>query len=262
MRIVLVDLDESALKSAEAELQNLCAVDSILAVPADVSSVASMQQVRDEAWRRFGACHFLFLNAGIGGGGGPWTGLEKWRTLVDVNLFGVLHGLHAFVPAMLEAKEPGVIAITGSREGITTPPIDICYNVTKAGVRVLAEGLEHKLRSQKGSKLSSRLLLPGVTATPIMYNTTRRVRGNEAADAQLAKMGGKKDEMMSKMMRRGAAISPDVVAGLLTDSVDTGGPFYVICPGSSSIEEFKESYQRHADDLIHQRPPLSQFAKL
>lgn len=263
MHVFIVDFDETALCNAEAELLQILTdgVGSVVQLSADVTDVVAVERVRDEVWHRCGGCHFLFLNAGIGGGGGPWTGLNKWRTLVDVNLFGVLHGLQAFVPAMLVTKEKGVIAITGSREGITTPPNDICYNVTKAGVRVLAEGLEHQLRSTSGCVLSSRLLLPGVTATPIAYNTTRRLKGTAAADARSASVGGGKERIM-EAMTKGAAVAADTVAQLLLEAVERGDPFYVICPGSSSVEDFKRSYQEYADDLIQQRAPLSQFSKL
>lgn len=254
MRVVIVDADAHALQRASLELQQLVPGAHVADVLADVSDPMSMGSVRDQVIELFGGCHVLFLNAGIGGGGGPWTGVDRWRTVMDVNLFGVLHGLEAFVPMMIAQGTPCVIAITGSREGVTTPPSDICYNVAKASVRSLAEGLEHSLRSTKGCLVSSRLLLPGMTATPIAYNTVKRLKGEMVATARAEKAGGS-EAMMGK-----SAVRPETVAGLLLDSIELGGPFYVICPGSTSIEDFKKSYQTHADDLILQRMPLSQFA--
>ena len=228
---------------------------SVLAIECDVSSLESMERVQSTVFEKFGGCHFLSLNAGIGGGGGVLAAEDRWRALIDVNLMGPALGLQAFLWPMQDSNQPGVISITGSREGITTPPSDIVYNVTKAAVRTLAESLEHELRSTPGSVLSARLLLPGMTATPIGYNTVKRVKGKDAADARAAKVGGDPAAMM------GNAHPPSVVADLLCDSVDSGGPFYVICPGSTDVDEFKVSYQRHADDLIEQGPPLSQFMK-
>ena len=87
--------------------------------------------------------------------------------------------------------------------------------------------------------LSARLLLPGMTATPIGYNTVKRVKGKGVADARAASLGGDPAAMMGNN-----AHPPSVVADLLCDSVDSGGPFYVICPGSTDVDEFKVSYQR------------------
>ena len=115
---------------------------SLLAVPTDVTDPAQVEALREKTYAAFGKCHFLFLNAGIGGGGGPIPNdLRRWRSVVEVNLFGVLNGLAAFAnPMIRQSTEEGVdcvIAMTGSRAGITTPPGDTSYTVSKAALQWL-----------------------------------------------------------------------------------------------------------------------------
>ena len=73
---------------------------------------------------------------------------EVWNHVLGVNLFGVLHGIQAFVPAMIASDRPGLVINTGSKQGITQPPGNTAYNVSKAGVKALTEGLAHTLRSR------------------------------------------------------------------------------------------------------------------
>ena len=85
--------------------------------------------------------------------------------MLGVNLMGVLHGVQSFVPAMVEGDAPGLVINTGSKQGITQPPGDTAYNVSKSGVKALTEGLAHTLREKTGGRVSAHLLLPGFTYT-------------------------------------------------------------------------------------------------
>ena len=78
-------------------------------------------------------------------GGGPWDHYERWRRVLEVNLSGVVDGVHA-PQAMIDQRTPGAIVNTGSKQGITCPPGDTVYNITKAGVKVFTEGLAYALR--------------------------------------------------------------------------------------------------------------------
>ena len=84
---------------------------------------------------------------------------------LEVNLFGVIHGLQCFVPAMLEQNTPGIVVNTGSKQGITNPPGDPAYNVGKAAIKALTEHLQHNFRTTEGCRLSAHLLVPGFTYT-------------------------------------------------------------------------------------------------
>ena len=93
-------------------------------------------------------------NAGTAPGGGPWDHIDRWKRVLDVNLWGVIHGVQTFAPAMLAQKTPGAIVNTGSKQGITCPPGDTAYNVSKAGVKVLTEALAHSLRNEEGCRIT------------------------------------------------------------------------------------------------------------
>src|SRR5208337_2736155 len=116
----------------------------------------------------------LMNNAGIGGGGHAFANREGWTRLLAVNLGGVINGVQAFTQAMIDQNRPAVIVNTGSKQGITTPPGDTAYNVSKAGVKVLTEGLQHTLRNTPDCQVTAHLLVPGSTFTGM----TRR-RGGE-----------------------------------------------------------------------------------
>src|SRR5262249_61271232 len=104
-------------------------------------------------------------NAGIGDGGGPFDNYGRWRRVLDVNLWGPINGVQVFAPAMIAQGGPGAIVNTGSKQGITTPPGDTAYNLSKAGVKVLTEALAHSLRNIEGCRVTAHLLVPGSTFT-------------------------------------------------------------------------------------------------
>ena len=96
------------------------------------------------AFQSFGEVAVLMNNAGIGDGGGPTENYERWQSVLSVNLWGVIHGVQAFAEAMASQGTPASIVNTGSKQGITCPPGDTAYNVSKAG-EVLTEDLAHYL---------------------------------------------------------------------------------------------------------------------
>jgi NAD(P)-dependent dehydrogenase (short-subunit alcohol dehydrogenase family) len=104
-------------------------------------------------------------NAAISGGGGPWEKYDNWRRTLDVNLWGVINGVHAFAPAMIAQGTPAAIVNTGSKQGITMPPGNTVYNLAKAGVKALTEAMAHELRSIAGCRVTAHLLIPGFTFT-------------------------------------------------------------------------------------------------
>ena len=138
----------------------------------------------------FGEVAVLMNNAGTAPGGGPWEHYRALARVLDVNLWGVINGVQTFTPAMIAQGTPGAIINTGSKQGITTPPGDTAYNVTKAGVKVLTEALAHELRNVAGCKVSAHLLVPGFTYTGI----TRPRRGWQAAGRVVARSGHRHDD--------------------------------------------------------------------
>jgi NAD(P)-dependent dehydrogenase (short-subunit alcohol dehydrogenase family) len=175
----------------------------------------------------------LMNNAGIGQGGGPYEKLDRWQAILNVNLWGVIHGVQVFAPAMLAQKKPGAIVNTGSKQGITTPPGDTAYNVSKAGVKVFTEGLAHSLRNEPGGQVTAHLLVPGFTHTGINHPQTKEKPPGAWTADQVA-------EMMIERM--------------------SAGDFYIICPDNEVTSDLdKKRIRWAADDIVENRPPLSRW---
>ena len=153
--------------------------EAVITVPTDVSRLDQMQALQDAVYATFGEVAVLMNNAGTAPGGGPWDHIDRWRRVLEVNLWGVINGVQTFSPAMLAQKTACAIVNTGSKQGITCPPGDTAYNVSKAGVKVLTEALAHSLRNEEGARISAHLLIPGSTFTAM----TSRGRTRKAAPA-------------------------------------------------------------------------------
>jgi NAD(P)-dependent dehydrogenase (short-subunit alcohol dehydrogenase family) len=128
MRVVLADIEEAPLKEADGEVAARGA--ETLTVVTDVSDAASVRALRDRALDAFGAVHLVHNNAGVGGGGPIWEVPEQdWRWILSVNLWGVVNGIAAFVPLLIEQGE-GHVVNTASIAGLVTAPFLGPYNAT------------------------------------------------------------------------------------------------------------------------------------
>lgn len=172
MKLVLADIEEAALLEVEKELRK--AGNQVLAVQTDVSRKASVFALADQAFDAFGNVHVVCNNAGVSGGVGHIWEIpdQDWEWIAAVNLNGVLYGMQAFVPRMIENDEEGLIINTTSLLGLTTGRTSV-YGVTKHAVSRMTEGLHYDLRAA-GSKLKAALLVPGATATNILYADRNR----------------------------------------------------------------------------------------
>lgn len=230
LKIVLADRDTEALERAAAGLGGA----DILIRGCDVSSPADVTALHEAAAARFGAVHVLMNNAGAGmNPGKPWENPDGWRQLLDVNLGGVLNGVQAFLPAMLEHGRPGLVINTGSKQGITLPPGNAAYNVSKAGVKAYTEMLAHELRSLAGCEITAHLLIPGFTYTGMVARVIPE--------------------------RPPGAWSPEQVAGFMFESL-AHGDFYILCPDNDvdrATDERRIAWT--AGDIIENRPPLSRW---
>ncbi len=229
MKVCLADLSEEALKRAADEV----GVADVLTVATDVSKLESIQALKDKVYATFGEVAVLMNNAGTAPGGGPWDHIERWRRVLEVNLWGVINGVQTFAPAMLAQKTPGAIVNTGSKQGITCPPGDTAYNVSKAGVKVLTEALAHGLRNEEGAHISAHLLVPGSTFTGM----TSRGRSEKPAGAW----------------------TPDQVIDMLVEGMGKGD-FYIICPDNEVTRETDNRRMQWAmGDIVENRPALSRW---
>jgi NAD(P)-dependent dehydrogenase (short-subunit alcohol dehydrogenase family) len=235
MNIVIADRDQGALDGAQKTLTDaIGAPTRLLARACDVSETAQVEALRDAALSRFGAVHFLMNNAGASiPTGAPWENAEAWRTLLEINLMGVIRGCQAFIPDMIKTGEPGLIVNTGSKQGITKPPGNYAYNLSKAGVVAYTECLAHALRQLPGGALAAHLLIPGFTYTGM----TARGRAEKPAGAWTAYQVV--DFMLSAFGR---------------------GDFYILCPDNDVTRAMDEKrIQWNTDDLIKNRPALSRW---
>jgi NAD(P)-dependent dehydrogenase (short-subunit alcohol dehydrogenase family) len=235
MRVVMSDINAAALESAAAAVASVAVLGTrdVLAVSADVSRLDDVQRLKDAYDRAFGDVAVLMNNAGTAPGGGPWDSYDRWRVVLDVNLWGVIHGVQVFTQAMIDHGRPAAIVNTGSKQGITCPPGDTAYNVSKAGVKVLTEALAHGLRNVSGCQVSAHLLVPGSTYTGMT---------NRGAAEKPAGMW-----------------TPDQVVDALFAAM-AANDFYVICPDNEVTREVDNLRIRWAaEDVIRNRPPLSRW---
>ena len=165
MRLVLADVDEPKLRDVEARLTEAGA--EVTGVVCDTAEESSVTDLAETALARYGAAHLLFNNAGIAGVGDAWSGdMSLWKRVVDINLYGVVHGIRSFLPIMTE-QGIGHIVNTASMAGLVAVPGVAPYNATKSAVVAISEGLFLELGST-GSPVGVSVLCPGFVKTDLM----------------------------------------------------------------------------------------------
>ena len=225
MRVCLVDNSERVVAAA-AEVGG-----DAVAFTVDVGNRAAVEKLAHEMRLRFGPVSVLMNNAAIHGGADTLSGPEIWDRVIGINLMGVLHGVQAFVPAMIESGRPGIIINTGSKQGITQPPGNTAYNVAKAGVKALTEGLAHTLRLELGDRVTVHLLIPGFTYTG-MTGASEKPAG---------------------------AWTPEQVVDFMFERQEAGD-FYILCPDNDVTRVMDEKRMAWAmGDVIENRPALSRW---
>jgi len=201
-KLVLCDRDEDGLHAVEREVAPH--VDHIEWHRVDVSSREEMKAFADDVHARFPAVDVLVNNAGVGQAGGILdTSLEDWEWVLGVNLWGVVHGCHFFVPKMVEAKNRGHVVNVSSVFGIFAPPGSIGYCASKFAVFGLSESMRAEL-ADHGVGVST--ICPGMINT----NIVKTGRYTEATAAR-------RDEVVRTFEKRGH--SPDVVARAIVSAV-------------------------------------------
>ncbi len=230
MKVCLADLageDLDAARDAVAEIAPGGDA-SVLAVATDVSRSADLEALKNEVYARFGETALLMNNAATRTGGKVMGPREDWRHCMNVNFWGVVNGVDAFVPAMMAQGTPAVVVNTGSKQGITNPPGNAAYNVTKAALKSYTESLQHDLRNTPGCQVSAHLLIPGWTTT------------------------GKREH-------KPGAWLPDQVIDVLVEGLGRGD-FYILCADNEvTLEMDAKRIAWAAGDITENRPPLSRW---
>jgi NAD(P)-dependent dehydrogenase (short-subunit alcohol dehydrogenase family) len=215
MNIVMADVQPDALATAAAEITGLGA--QVLPFRLDVARAAEVEAMGAATLARFGAPHFVFNNAGVGGGGLVWeVSLEDWAWVLGVNVMGVVHGVRVFTPMMLAAaaRDPayeGHIVNTASMAGLLNPPNMGVYNVSKHAVVSLSETLYQDLRLVT-DQIGASVLCPYFVPTGISQS-----HRNRPADA--ARATPTKSQRVAQIMSDKAVSSGKVTAAHVAELV-------------------------------------------
>lgn len=214
MKLVLADIDEKALNELRQQLEAKFQSE-ILQVTIDVTQESDLQKLANETIAAFGIPHLLVNNAGVTGPLGPvWeTPTEKLKWAMDVNLYGIIYSLQAFIPHMLELQEQAYIVNNTSMASFYTAPYLTSYEISKHAAIALTEALYHDLQT-KNSKLHVSVLCPGWVNTQIL-NADRNspFAAQEVSFEQFSAEDAKWILQFARKVRKG--ISPDKVADIL-----------------------------------------------
>jgi NAD(P)-dependent dehydrogenase (short-subunit alcohol dehydrogenase family) len=235
MKVCIADIGADRLAEAATKLSSVAPDGgaSIMTETVDVSRIDDVSRLEAAVQKRFGGTDILMNNAGIQPGSQIFGPAENWQRILAVNLWGIIHGSQVFAPHMIERGRPGLIINTGSKQGITTPPGDPAYNVSKAGVKAFTEALQHELRNINGDQVSAHLLIPGFVFTGL----TARGRTERPAGAWTA------EQTIDFMIGR----------------IDAGD-FYILCPDNDVPRQLDERrILWAAGDIVENRPPLSRW---
>lgn len=233
--VMLADLEGDALADACRQVAAVAegGEADVTAIGTDVSDIAQLGSLERAVLQKYGRVHVLMNNAGIQPGSALFGPQANWDQVLSVNLMGVINGSRIFGPGMIGHGEPSLIINTGSKQGITTPPGDPAYNVSKAGVKAFTEALQHELRNLPNARTSAHLLIPGFVFTGLTaHGRTDRPEGAWTAEQTI-------DFMLESLNR---------------------GDFYILCPDN---EVDRTTDERRilwaAGDIVENRPPLSRW---
>lgn len=233
MKVCVADVDEARLAETATKLSSVTATANVMTSAVDVSKVESVTELERAVRERFGGTDILMNNAGIQPGSTLFGEPDHWQRIISVNMWGIINGSRIFAPGMIARGKPGLIINTGSKQGITTPPGDPAYNVSKAGVKAFTEALQHELRNTKGCHITAHLLIPGFVFTGL----TAKGRTEKPAGAW----------------------TPEQTVDFMLARLEAGD-FYILCPDNDVPRTLDEKRMLWAmGDIVENRPPLSRW---
>jgi NAD(P)-dependent dehydrogenase (short-subunit alcohol dehydrogenase family) len=237
LRVCIADLGEARLAEAARGIAEVApgGARDVMAAETDVCRHEEVQALADRVMGEWGHLHVLMNNAGIQPGSAMFGPRQSWERVIAVNLWGVINGVQAFVPRMMGQGSPGLVINTGSKQGITTPPGDPAYNISKAGVKVVTEALAHEFRNTEGCQITAHLLIPGFVFTEL----TAKGRTEKPAGAW----------------------TPEQTVDFMLERI-SAGDFYILCPDNEATRALDEKrILWAAGDIVENRPPLSRWHK-
>ena len=236
VNVVMADVNDDALGEAATAVEQ-GGRGRALPVACDVSSWESVEQLAERAHARFGDTHLLFNNAGvIPPRRAIWeTPLEDWRWVFDVDVFGVVHGIRAFVPKMIEAGQPGHVVNTASIAGLLSYPLVAPYAAAKHAVVAITEALRAGL-ADAGAPIGASVLCPGLVATAL-HDTSNRLRPLGEPDAQ-----GEPSEPA-------ALQQPEELAAFVLDRL-SAGDFWLL------PHDYSQQFEAQTGEILGAFPPV------
>ena len=233
MNVVIADV-----KNLEAAKESLLEISNdesrVLIEECDVTSLDVVKKLEILVRESFGKVHCLMGNAGmIAMGTKPWEEIEQLNKIMNTNFMGVVNLCNAFIPSMVAHGEDGVVINTGSKQGITRPPGNYAYNLSKASVVAYTEALSHAFITTENCKIKSHLLIPAFVYTPMI----------SAFIPEKPDFAATTEETVDYFME---ALKRD--------------EFYILCPDNETNREIDEKrIQWAADDIIKNRPAMSRW---
>jgi len=233
MKVCIADVDEARLAEAATKLSSVTSATHVMTFALDVSRAESVTELERAVGAHFGGTDLLMNNAGIQPGSTLFGEPDNWQRIIGVNMWGIINGARIFAPSMIARGRCGLIINTGSKQGITTPPGDPAYNVSKAGVKAFTEALQHELRNTRDCHVTAHLLIPGFVFTGL----TAKGRTEKPAGAW----------------------TPEQTVDFMLARLEAGD-FYILCPDNDVPRALDEKRMLWAaGDIVQNRPPLSRW---
>jgi len=245
MKVVMADIEAGALTTASERLRRDGA--EVLPIRVDVSQPRDVERLADETYTAFGAAHVVCNNAGVAVIGAIHEHtLADWQWVINVNLWGVIHGVRVFLPRMLAGGDEGHIVNTASMAGLTTAPFMSVYDVTKHGVVALSESMYKEL-TLSGAPIGVSVVCPGLIDTNIMRSSRNRPE-SLAEEGKAGPMAQAFGQSLSDRLAGG--YPPSEVANQVVEGIREGR-FYIV-PAQPDV---KGNIAIRVNDLLELRNP-------
>ncbi len=249
MKLVISDIEERALKTAEQEFADQGV--EVLAVRSNVALAEDVEQLAEKTIARFGAVHLLFNNAGVALSKTAWeTTIADWEWVLGVNLWGVIHGVRVFTPIMLKQDSPSHIINTASVAGMLSTQGMAAYNVAKHGVVTLSETLFHDLK-RRGATVDVSVLCPAWVSTGIWDSSRNRPEELQNEVEQKSADDIKLEESARHAIQAGKVTAP-MVAEIVFAAIEENR-FYIL-----THPKIKKWIWLRFEDILQDRQPSPQ----
>jgi NAD(P)-dependent dehydrogenase (short-subunit alcohol dehydrogenase family) len=247
MKVVMADVEGDALREAGRQIEGLGA--EVLTVRTDVAQPDELSRLAESTIERFGKVHVLCNNAGVFAGGRTWDAIgTDWEWVMGVNVYGVLHGVRAFVPIMLLQNEPAHVVNTCSMAGLINTPFSGAYNVSKHAALSLTETLYHELKTLD-TQVGCSALCPELIRTGIGRSERNRPAHLKRPDES----GTPEQEMVENAIRMSVdtGIPPSVMADRVFEGIRTD-TFYLLAEEGTNWDY---ACRTRLEDILARRNP-------